>query len=313
MLGAHPAVATPQETHLFDQLVRPVHNHWQQHLSRIRSGSPRRALGLPTILTEAEFEDWLGNAIGQIYSKVLDLKPGTTVVLDKTPAHGRHVPLIDKYVPNARFVHLIRDGRDVVVSLREASRGWGVRWAPDTIEEAAEMWRNDVRSARRAISRGSNYLEIRYEDLLAGTPGELRRCFDHLGIDATDELCRRVARRFRPEVMRSFESAVTHDSIVWGGEAARAEGIREPVGFTGPATAGRWKALMSPYDLWVFDEFAGRLLVDLGYEPDRNWVRTSRARAAVYKLRRRMRQNGGRRVTQAARTRARKRPRRRVS
>ena len=81
---------------------------------------------------------------------------------DKTPRYVRKLELISRVFPEARFVHVIRDGRDVALSLLE--RDWG----PKTIEQAASLWRKRVRAGRRAgaILGRRCYIEVRYEDLV---------------------------------------------------------------------------------------------------------------------------------------------------
>ncbi|MER3452770.1 MAG: hypothetical protein C4344_03630, partial [Acidimicrobiia bacterium] len=88
------------------------------------------------------------------HARVLALKPGASVVVEKCPEYHRVVDVIARYAPGARFVHLVRDGRDVVASLLAPSRGWGRRWAPDRLPEAATMWARAVRNSQAARDCG---------------------------------------------------------------------------------------------------------------------------------------------------------------
>src|SRR5688572_8837469 len=84
----------------------------------------------------------------------------------------RHLPLLEQLFPDAQYVHLVRDGRDAAVSFLRMPAGTYTRtWAhPDTAQEFACLWRTEVRAARALGARvgPGRYLEVRYEDLVAG-------------------------------------------------------------------------------------------------------------------------------------------------
>jgi hypothetical protein len=80
---------------------------------------------------------------------------------EKTPAHVFHIDLIDEVFPEAQFIHIIRDARDVVRSLQN------VEWSPRRIRWSVGRWTDSVaagRSAGRRLGTG-RYLEVRYEAL----------------------------------------------------------------------------------------------------------------------------------------------------
>lgn len=89
---------------------------------------------------------------------------------DKTPHHVRELVRLGKAFPKAKFIHIMRDGRDVSSSLRKK------RWYGPTIH-AAWIWAESVRAGRLAgQALGSDrYIEIRYEDLIVNTEATLWR------------------------------------------------------------------------------------------------------------------------------------------
>ena len=88
---------------------------------------------------------------------------------DKTPMHCRHLRTIERLLPEARFVHIIRDGRDAAVSLR---RQW---FSPGhDIQTQARYWRDNVLLARQQAAGCRHYLELRYEDLVRAPEAALR-------------------------------------------------------------------------------------------------------------------------------------------
>src|SRR5205823_957842 len=100
---------------------------------------------LPTVFDQSQFDRLMGRAFEDFRREILALKPRATVVLEKTPAHTLHVPLIRRVVPQARFIHVIRDPRTVVSSLLDAAgRSWGSNWAPRDPYGAALLWQQHV-------------------------------------------------------------------------------------------------------------------------------------------------------------------------
>src|SRR5207247_10236236 len=88
-------------------------------------------------------------------------KPNKPRYGDKTPVYCEHVALIESILPEAHFIHIIRDGRDASLSLRQT---W---FAPaQDIPTLALYWRKMVCQARDAGKQSRAYLELSYEDLI---------------------------------------------------------------------------------------------------------------------------------------------------
>lgn len=109
---------------------------------------------------------------------------------DKTPLYCRHIREIAELLPEAHFIHLVRDGRDAAVSLREQ---W---FSPGhEIETQAHFWRTNVLTARQQGAECPHYLEVRYECLIRETERELRR------------ICSLIDLEFDPAMLRYYERA----------------------------------------------------------------------------------------------------------
>lgn len=273
MLGSRPEVVTPQESNLFNFYVAPWQREWLRGLGSSAADWRRnRYNGLSAILTAEEFDSIVGDVVRRVYDAALALKPSAEVLLDKVPGYTLCGPLIRHYLPAARLIHLIRDGRDVAASMLRASRGFGHGWSPGRVDDAAWLWRSNVEAGRELA--GPGYLELRFEELRSPRGAEvLRQTFAFCGVELSLDSAQAVLERFSLE--RS--GGEPPSSISWGGEVQRRLGVRpvEPEDFLGVGQPGGWRERFGAYERWLFDREAGGLLVELGYEADRSWGRTA--------------------------------------
>ena len=272
MLGDHPAIATGQETDLFNNYIAPLSRRWNEDL---RTTEDRRFKGLTAVLTQEEFDKAVYDFISAVYSKIRSLKPTASLVLDKNPPYSLQADLLTRYWPDARFIHVLRDGRDVVTSLLAASNAWAQSWAPKKTRTAAKTWRRHVEGARRAGRSEQAYIEVRYEDLLKRGPSELARLFEFCGIHTTPEDCVSIYERFSFANIKSSYRQIS--SIIRSGEIERRYGpqLEEPEGFFREGEAGTWKTVLTKRQCRIIEEVAGDLLEELGYGTSAGEVRGS--------------------------------------
>jgi hypothetical protein len=176
---------------------------------------------------------------------------------DKTPVYMSEVPLLASLFPASRFVHIVRDPRDCVLSTESA---WG-----NTPLRTAQEWATRTRRCRdagRALG-GGRFLELRYEDLVADPPRELARIFDFLGVPTPPDAGR---LRRAPENLGA------------------AKGAREVVA----DNTQKWKRAMAPELRRDVEALTGDLLDAYGYEREHPRLPTrtlSRARLEAYRVR----------------------------
>ncbi len=268
MLGAHPLVATPQETDLFSRFLQPLLDSWERETRGGQAGiEQRRFKGLHSVLTGSEFAAIGSDLVNRVVANASALKPGSEVVVEKTPSHSLCATSIALFAPRAKIIHLVRDGRDVAASLVASGNGWGGWWAPKTVTRASAVWSEHIRGAR-ASAGGGNYLEVRYEDMQSDGASTLERVFNHIGVAATAQDCELLIEAFALDRMAKGES-----SIVIGGDfAAAASNRTEPDGFFGKGGSGSWRTTWGKAELLAFNESAGDLLLELGYEESSNWA-----------------------------------------
>ncbi len=185
LLASHSRVKTGQESHLFSQYLAPQLRQWRRSLARTADPEfqGRSGLGLGGYLSEDEFLRVL-----RVYVVAMQRAAGVErgdLFLEKSPSHARVMPEIRAVLPESRFVHLVRDPRDVVASLVAASQGWGSKWAPSDVTEAARVWVSHVEAVREAAADlpPGAFTQVRYEDLAADTPGALQTLCGFLGLE----------------------------------------------------------------------------------------------------------------------------------
>jgi Sulfotransferase family len=274
MLDAHPLMAVPPESYFIVDLAR-------------RHGRARAGVDPAAVARDLEANRWfrqwgmapddlraalgtgrmgLADAVRRVYGRYAQAQ-GKPRYGDKTPAYVQHVRLLAGVLPESRFVHLIRDGRDVALSLSE------VRWGPRDLLDAALHWRERVARGREAGQEvgAHRYLEVRYERLVADPEPVLRE---------VAELCELP---FDDAMLRHQETAA--DRL-----PGRPDGLHRRAA-TAPSGEGRdWRRDMAPEDLAAVELLLGDLLDQLGYE--RGAGRASaeardRARRAAARRRRR--------------------------
>lgn len=181
---------------------------------------------------------------------------------DKSPGYISKLHVLQRMYPQARFVQIVRDGRDVWLSLRKL--GW-----ERSVVKVARDWQATLRASRRYAARhlGGRYLELRYEDLVARPEHELRRITAFIGEDYSDALLDSTQDPSRNAAFRDWPRI--HDRI-------------------DPANLEKWRQELSPRELALFEAQAGGLLRELGYPCacDRipagvRWAARTRAAGAV--------------------------------
>jgi len=127
--------------------------------------------------------------ISQMIYKYHAIKAGkeTALIGDKNNFHLKHIADLDQLFPKAKFVHIIRDGRDVATSYIDMSKidsqsDYRPR-LPSAVADIATEWHNNIHSVQNGFSRlpTSRFLEIRYEDLVLDTENTLTKVCAFLG------------------------------------------------------------------------------------------------------------------------------------
>jgi hypothetical protein len=266
MLDAHPQVTIPPETHFIPDLIEA---------SRDEHASPEGLHEL--VVNNRRWGDFHldSDELLNRYQEIVPLNAGDAIRAffdlyaegqgkprwgDKTPIYINRMMLIERALPEARFIHLIRDGRDAALS-----RAKRVLKEPTPMHKVAERWRNRIIRAREQGPRLGHYLELRYEDVVLDTEATLRRICEYVDLPWDDAMLHyheRAAERMR-EMHRDLPPEPGKPLRPADHRMAAHTLTSEP---PDPSRLGRWKTEMSPEDRAAFEDAAGDLLAELGYE-----------------------------------------------
>ncbi len=251
ILLALPQVCGGQESHffpVFGPALRSFYSSKQSH----------RKAGLYWYWDEAEFKQELVNLWYKTMIGVVTASPQATMLIEKTPDHSDYISEILQLLPQARFIHLIRDSRAVVASLVAASQeAWGTHWAPKTARDAAIFWRKRLEKARYdgAQLPAGAYLEVHYEDLMADTVRQAQRVLRFIGLDIPDAGLAQIIET------QSFSQLATQNQATISTQSATKALPTEPQGFFRQGRADSWKTDLSLWQqlvVWRHTRYAMR-------------------------------------------------------
>jgi hypothetical protein len=244
-------VVTSQETDLFSIYLRPIVGEWNRC----------RATGTPVILSEVlsneDFRTLLRSASAFVFAKIARAKPSATVVLEKTPEHVNHCREILELWPDAHFIHIIRDPRSVVASLRHASKTWGPSWGSSKISTIAENWAHDVSNGLKIRSTTNRYQQITYQDLISDGPGALLRLLTGLGVLVSLGECQQYFEECKIDKLKVGQLSDAPFNISNSGK------YRFRVGST-----DGWRKELSRWEVAVVERVVGPLMLELGFTPE---------------------------------------------
>ncbi len=279
MLDAHPGVAIPSETHFIPELISAREKHGASPEQMLELLTSHRRWGDFTIEPAELAARWAAldeltgpDAVRAFFALYADKQgnPGARWG-DKTPGYIKNMREIQTYLPEARFIHLIRDGRDVALSVLKQD------WGPQTVEAAAEKWRSRVLRGRAQQPYLGFYMEVKFEDLVLHTERELRRICEFVELEFDPQMLgyHETAEQRLQEKARALPRAHGEAQSAEKRLMSHAKTFEPP----NPEMIGTWRKRMPNSDRAAYEALAGDLLADLGYElesPDNGEVHTPR-------------------------------------
>ena len=196
MINAHPEIGVPQESHIYNHFfdIRPLYGD----LAELRN-QERLLLDIVTLgfvrnwSPSADVNDAISKIAGPGFGAVFDAlmsswaqRQGKSSWGEKTPSHIDYIDPILRDFPQAKLIHIVRDPRDVCLSMIRA------RFGPKNPFAAAKAWKRYVKKTEAIEERyaTTGVVEIRYEDLLADPPAILKHVCSSVGVDYSESMLR---------------------------------------------------------------------------------------------------------------------------
>jgi hypothetical protein len=229
--GFDPGALNPHRT-LAEIVADPRYRLlWQLEIEPERVPAQQLGTTYPKLLS------WLVQAYGRTRGK-----EDAAVWIDHTPTNFRRALTLLRMFPEARFVHLVRDGRAVAASLLPLD------WGPNNALHAAEFWMARCAAGLAAESQlgPDRVLRLRYEDLV-GDPGPtLRAIASFAGLDYEPAMAE--GSGLQPNQYHERQ----HRLVGHPPDRSRVNG---------------WRQSLTPRQIEIFEAEAGEFLTTLGYVP----------------------------------------------
>ena len=198
LLAAHPEIASFPESHVFRDFV--VHyKPWAWIWGNILGLAKPRAIARFNSFLQAIDQEQLRSCLPKnalfvrqyalAFIKILDTvteQQGKSIWIEKTPQHLHCVDYIEKLIPEVQFIHIIRNGTDVVASQYDAAKNNPKVWKDrQSIDRCIDLWIKDVQTNLQHLHK-FNHMLVRYEKLVEDAQSVLEEICKFLAISFTD-------------------------------------------------------------------------------------------------------------------------------
>lgn len=257
LLDAHSRIAIP-----FESMVLIEYYYRTPEYNYLENANDRKRL-VTDLLSARGIKEWnpkintediniekctdYAMTIDQIFSSYAE-KCGKTIWGDKTPSYTKDFHILNELFPLARFINLIRDGRDVALSLVRQP------WGPGTFSDALEYWAEIVTWSRKMgrLLPKDRYLELRFEDLVSRPEEMIKNVLAFLCLDFEPEIFQRNPSRIKGKL--------PHTSVKFH------TNLKRPID---SSLAYKWRDILGRVDQAISWQIAGKLFEDLGYPSGR--------------------------------------------
>lgn len=261
VLDAHPAIACAGEGHFVERIVNPVVRLLRDYNDKLRQVDERVFQGKAPYqpLDQKEMVQIVRDMVVKL---MLRQRPpaGTVWLGDKTPRYTDSLRELKILFPGARFVHIVRDPRDVAISrLFHAQRAGfadaltaGSATYYEMITNAATAWalHNGNVGAFAALPGTAATLHwVRYEVMLADFDGVAAALFAFLEVDGD------------PALIASVREATDFERL-----SGRKPGDEDPASFFRKGVVGDWQGRLDTRALDIIATHCGKLMRSLGYD-----------------------------------------------
>jgi hypothetical protein len=273
MLDAHPQVAIPPETGFVAPLSEVGKENYagSESFWQLLTGHPHsEASTWPDFhLQKQELRDALEKvhpfnpADGlRTFYRLYAARFNKRRYGDKTPSYARHMTAIEALLPEAHFIHLVRDGRDAAISLRKLWFSPG-----NTMTEQAVFWRDNVLTAREQGGKVQHYLEVSYENLVRDPKRVLLEICNFIELPFSKKMLE--YHRQAQARLNEHEGRLNKEGTVVLSKEMRLNQQSNSGRPPRQDIVGKWQNELSPAEVAEFEAVAGAALRLFGYKVGR--------------------------------------------
>lgn len=263
MLMCHERVSIPPEVHFYarfepgalgfacpvtdaeaTEYAKAVTGQWYWEQLGLESEKFKLAVVEGGVRTRRELVLWL---LDELLKGMGEAEPEGLLIGEKSPHNEKYIDAILEDFPRAKFIHMYRDPRDVVVSFLK--EWW---WLEKSKWRTALYWRDVMQRQQREAERlgPEKYLTLRYESLVDDPEGELKRVCAFLGIEFDESMLRH------------------HERKASGFLAVEKEWKQLTMQPIDKARHGRYRSKLTPAEIRLIERTVGPMLGAHGYERD---------------------------------------------
>ena len=267
MLNQHSKIVAPPESGFMQWWLKKYKNWKTEHNITLRLDD-----FLNDLYSSSKFETWeinknklknfiismnpgsYGELIGCVYLFYSERPEKVQVVADKNNYYVHHIDDLQIIWPDAKYIHIIRDGRDVACSYLDIQK---LRTnspykpkLPFTINEIAKEWINNNQNiAKLAENSSENYMLVKYEDIITDTKVKLSRVSKFIGVEYEDSML----EYYKHSTAKKCEPKETLD---W-----KRKTLEKP----DPSKINRYERDLSAEQIEQYNYIASKILKSFGY------------------------------------------------
>lgn len=252
ILNRHPALCVTPETHFF-RILAEHPGGWDE----ITENWPGSGMGflsklhhfyllsmdakdiVTSFTTPPPSPGTLLSTVGNLYAQ----KKGKRSWIEKTPLHLHYLHEIRRFFPSSKIIHIVRDGRDVALSLCKVTE-----WASASYIQNLHRWTKELNDSSAFFKTDPYSLVLKYEDLLNTPQSTIERVCHFLEAEYSDTLL----------VPDGSEEALIEKNVLYK------DNVKHPILAD---NTGKWKSL-NPHLTSAACALFGNALSSWGYDPE---------------------------------------------
>ncbi|MBD3274289.1 MAG: hypothetical protein GF372_03205 [Candidatus Marinimicrobia bacterium] len=253
ILNAHPEMGIPHESLIYSSLYDWRHHYGDFSVLENRQKLIRDILELKAIqkwdivpaenrILEKYRSHTFHGAVSALITSWAEIH-NKSQWGEKTPWHGFYWRAIHEGFPHARFVHLVRDGRDAALSWKRA------RFGPNHIYPLALSWAdylNEMNTLKKTVDK-THFHEIHYEELLQSPAQIIKKLCHFLDIDFLGDMLHYHTKELQSEQTDSRNERNLSMPIL-------------------AKNYNKWKSQLSSREIRIFEAVSGDILARYGYK-----------------------------------------------